>query len=98
MKAPQILRLRDIKQLTRLSKASIYRLMHAGVFPRSVKLGPRAVGWFADEVAEWLDARPRARLGNQPNHELSQSRPGSQRTRRRHPPVGASSNGRARSG
>ncbi len=54
---PKILRLPAVKQLTQLSKASIYRLIHAGQFPCPVKLGQRAVGWHLDEIENWLAAR-----------------------------------------
>ena len=56
---PRILRRREVEQATQLSKASIYRQMHAGDLPQPVKLGERAVGWKADEIAEWL-CQPRA--------------------------------------
>ena len=59
MGTPRILRLADITRLTRLSKATIYRQISVGTFPRPVKLGSRAVGWFADEIRDWLDGRPR---------------------------------------
>lgn len=60
MATPRILRLGDVLRLTRLSKATIYRQIQAGTFPGPVKLGIRAVGWFADEVGEWLEGRPRS--------------------------------------
>ena len=60
---PKILRRREVELVTRLSKASIYRQMHAGAFPKPVKLGERAVGWRADEIDEWLASRERAGFG-----------------------------------
>lgn len=38
----------------------IARLELAGLFPKRVKLGQCRVAWFADEVEEWIDTRPRA--------------------------------------
>lgn len=58
----QILRFGEIERLLRLSKATVYRLIARGEFPRPIKLGPRAVGWRRCEVAEWLDARERTQL------------------------------------
>ena len=59
MGTTRILRIADITRLTRLSKATIYRQIRVGTFPRPVKLGSRAVGWFADEIRDWLERRPR---------------------------------------
>ena len=60
MSTPQVLRLDQVRQATGLSKASLYRKMHAGSFPKPIKIGDRAVGWLAAEVTEWITARPRA--------------------------------------
>jgi len=55
----QILRRLDVQRVTGLSKATIWRLVKEGSFPRPVRLGARAVGWRADEVVSWIDSRPR---------------------------------------
>ena len=55
----QILRRSEVQRLTTLSKATLWRLVKAGTFPRPVKLGERAVGWKADEVLAWIESRPR---------------------------------------
>ena len=65
MATRRILRLGSTTRVTGLSKATIYRQIQAGTFPRQVKLGPRAVGWLADEVQQWLDTRPRAGVEDQ---------------------------------
>ena len=54
-----ILRLPDVLARTALSKPTLYRLMNAGDFPRSVSLGGRAVGWRDNEITEWIESRPR---------------------------------------
>ena len=53
----QILRLPDVRRLTGLSRSTIYEKMRRGTFPASVQLGERAIGWFADDVNEWIAAR-----------------------------------------
>ena len=58
-----ILRRAEVERRTSLSKASLYRLLHAGNFPRPIRLGERAVGWRADEIDEWLASRQRASFG-----------------------------------
>ena len=47
------LRLNDVTKSTGLSRASIYRYMREGVFPKSVRLGPRSVAWRESEVEQW---------------------------------------------
>ena len=41
-----------------MSRASIYRLMQQGDFPRPVKIGSTAVRWKESDVAAWIDSRP----------------------------------------
>lgn len=57
----RILRRPDVERLVGLSKPSLYRQINAGTFPRPVKLGPRAVGWFEHEIEAWLASLERAR-------------------------------------
>ena len=57
MQAPQIVKRPEVEAATGLSRSSLYRLAAAGQFPRPIKLGPRAVGWRADELANWLEQR-----------------------------------------
>lgn len=60
MSTLRILRLGDIIRMTGLSKATLYRRIRAGSFPRPVRLGPRARGWREEEVRDWLETLPRA--------------------------------------
>ena len=59
----KVLRLKDVKEKTGLGRSSIYDYMKEGTFPKSIKLGERAVGWVADEVDLWLRKRLEARDG-----------------------------------
>ncbi len=54
---PTILRLPTVKERTALSRSSIYKFIAAGSFPKSVRLGPRAVGWLESGIDEWITAR-----------------------------------------
>ena len=40
----RVLRLKDVKEATGLSRSSIYALRKRGLFPPSVRIGPKAVG------------------------------------------------------
>ena len=55
----QIIRLKDVIALTRLSRSTIYLRMVQGKFPKKIKLGSRAVGWISSEVNEWIEERIR---------------------------------------
>lgn len=48
------LRMPDIRARTGLSRATIYRHVRAGTFPKPFKIGARAVAWDAGEVNKWL--------------------------------------------
>ena len=58
----QILRMRDVVSLTKISRSRIYVYMNSETerFPKPIKLGVRAVGWWRCEVLAWLDGRERA--------------------------------------
>ena len=43
-----------LEDMLGISRATTYRLMHEGNFPRPIKLGRRAVGWRYEDIEEWL--------------------------------------------
>ena len=53
----RILRLSEVEQKSGFKRAHIYSLMSQGRFPRSVRLGVRAVGWNAAEIDQWIAER-----------------------------------------
>ena len=63
----RLIRLPEVLSRTGYGRASIYRKIGNGSFPRSVKLdGPpvdpeafdcRAVAWIEDEVEQWIESR-----------------------------------------
>ena len=56
---PRILRRRQVEKYAGIgSKATLYRLIQAGDFPKPIQLGVRAVGWRREEVDEWIASRP----------------------------------------
>ena len=52
-----IWRLTEVMARTSLSRSTIYDLIRKGQFPSQVNLGPRAVGWVANEIEDWIEAR-----------------------------------------
>jgi prophage regulatory protein len=57
----KMLRERDVKQLTGLSRVTRWRLETRGEFPRKIKLSLRCVGWNEAEVLQWLQQRMEVR-------------------------------------
>jgi len=53
----RILRLPDVEMWTGFKRAHIYNLMRQGLFPHSVRLGPRAVGWDSHAIQFWVEDR-----------------------------------------
>jgi prophage regulatory protein len=51
---PRLLRLAAVKEITGLSRSTIYA---DPAFPKPVKIGDRAVAWVEDEIKHWIDAR-----------------------------------------
>jgi prophage regulatory protein len=64
----RILRMPEVEAVTGKKKSAIYEDIAAGTFPTPVPIGPRAVGWLEEELAEWQAqqieerARRRSRL------------------------------------
>ena len=55
----QILRRKDVERATCLSKATLYRMMNSGTFPKPVRLSERTVGWLRRDIEEWIESRER---------------------------------------
>ncbi len=53
----KVLRLKSVMEMTGMSRSSIYLYVEKGIFPKPIRLGPRAVGWILDEVESWLKTR-----------------------------------------
>jgi prophage regulatory protein len=50
----RILRLKAVLNRTSLSRATLYRKVAAGTFPRQRKLSTRCAGWLESEVNAWM--------------------------------------------
>ena len=59
----QFIRLPQVKEITCLSKSSIYRLIEDGDFPKQVALGARSVVWVRSQVEDWMQQKVSAALG-----------------------------------
>jgi prophage regulatory protein len=52
------LRLPQVLRLTGLSRSTIYKWVNQGDFPKPKQLGPRAIAWDSEELANWSENRP----------------------------------------
>lgn len=57
----RLIRLPAVIDQTGLSRATIYRRVADGSFPKPVPLGNSLSAWVSDEVDAWVDARITAR-------------------------------------
>ncbi len=57
----RILRLKEVKAMTGLSRSTIYAEIAKGKFPRQVQLtGNRSVGWHENVIIQWIESRRQA--------------------------------------
>ena len=53
----RILRMPEVKEMTGLSSASIYKQIRLGRFPEGIKLTARCTGWAISDVEAWIEAK-----------------------------------------
>lgn len=52
-----ILSVDDIRQRFGISRTSIDRWEKAGIFPKRVRLGVKKIGWYKEQIEEWLNKK-----------------------------------------
>jgi prophage regulatory protein len=55
IKPQRLIRLAEVKQRVGISRASIYKRMSEGKFPKSRSLGARCVVWIESEIDDWIE-------------------------------------------
>ena len=55
LKRNKLIKLPTVLQMTSLSRATIYRLIADGKFPKQIKLSTRACAWVEKDVENWID-------------------------------------------
>jgi prophage regulatory protein len=63
----RFLRIRQVMQLTGLSRMTIYRLELSGKFPQRRRLGQNSVAWLESDIELWAESRPIAPLRATPS-------------------------------
>ena len=54
---PKLLRIKEVREITRLGTTTIYKEMANGRFPKRIKIGERNSAWVESEVIDWINAR-----------------------------------------
>lgn len=52
-----LIRLPEVQRRTGYGKAWIYKLINAGKFPQSVKIGTRSIAFIESEVDQWVASK-----------------------------------------
>jgi prophage regulatory protein len=55
----QIVRPSEVMKRLGVSRATLYRLIKRGAFPRPRVISTRVTGWLATEIIAWVEARER---------------------------------------
>ena len=50
----RILRLNTVLDRTGLSRATLYRKVQAGTFPRQIRIAARCAGWRESAINDWM--------------------------------------------
>ena len=53
----RLIRLKEVMHCSGLARSTIYKYVAAGIFPKPVPLGGRAVAWVQAEVDAWIDSK-----------------------------------------
>ena len=49
----------ETTKITNLSRSTLWRLEKKGQFPQRINISSNRVGWYEDEVGDWMESRPR---------------------------------------
>lgn len=60
----KVLKLKQVLDITGLSRSTLYHYIQNQQFPSQIQLGPKRVGWVEDEVIGWIKNRIENRDSN----------------------------------
>jgi prophage regulatory protein len=60
-KERRVIRKPELMHRLGLSDTTVWRMERQGRFPKRVRLGGKAVGWFSDEITDWIAKRAEER-------------------------------------
>ena len=53
----RFLKLKQVMSITGIGRSTIYFWMKQSLFPASIKLGERSIGWLEADIEGWMDER-----------------------------------------
>ena len=53
----KIYRLKNVIEVTGMSRSTIYRLMDQDKFPKPIKLSQRIIGFLEEDIDQWIQER-----------------------------------------
>jgi prophage regulatory protein len=53
----KIYRIKEVCEITGLKPSTIYKLIRANDFPKSILLTARSTGWPSTAIEDWIDSR-----------------------------------------
>jgi predicted DNA-binding transcriptional regulator AlpA len=53
-------RAKEVAQLLGIHEMTVWRWARSGRFPRPIKIGVQVTGWFARDIAQWLEQKRQA--------------------------------------
>lgn len=56
-----ILKINEVSKKCSLSRATIYKKIKEGGFPKQIKLSERSSGWLESEVNDWIISKVKSR-------------------------------------
>ncbi len=61
MQTPEhLIKIKEVISMTAISRTMIYDKIKKGVFPKPIRLGPRATAWRLSQIQEWILSRETA--------------------------------------
>lgn len=55
----RLMPLQEVMKVTGIARATIYKKINEGSFPKAVKLSSTCVRWRSDEIETWIQQLPR---------------------------------------
>lgn len=52
----RLIRMRELPEITGLSRTELYRRIKSGTFPQPIRIGAQSVAWRSSDINRWLDS------------------------------------------
>src|SRR5690349_2732722 len=57
MRPLKLLRFRDVRERTGLSRSTVWRLERRGAFPKHIRVSANIVAWLEEDIVEWIRSK-----------------------------------------